>query len=88
MQRAYRVSVDGVDIGIAEDATAFDEIVLAYIAQYAPVDCVSAGLDSQVELEEVYIPQGRADDIMDISAKLRGAARVSYITSGGERVYA
>lgn len=88
VQRAYRVNVDGVDIGIAEDATAFDEIVLAYIAQYAPVDCVSAGLDSQVELEEVYIPQGKADDIMDISAKLRGAARVSYITSGGERVYA
>ncbi len=88
VQRAYSVSVDGVDIGVAEDATAFDELVLAYIAQCAPVDCVSAGLDSDVELREVYIPQGTADDVMEISARLRRAARVSYITSDGERVYA
>ena len=53
VQRAYRVSVDGVDIGIAEDATAFDEIVLAYIAQYAPVDCVSAGLINDGDADRV-----------------------------------
>lgn len=88
VQRAYRVSVDGIDIGVTKDVSALDEVVLAYIAQYTPADCVSAGLDSEIELEEVYIPSGTADDVMEISARLRDLTRVSYITSSGERVYA
>ena len=87
VQRAWNVSVDGVGIGRTGDASALGEIVLAYIAEDAPSGCVSAGLTSSIELSEVYVPEGRVDDVMVISRRLRDMARVSYTMGDGSVVY-
>ena len=76
-----------VGIGRTGDASALGEIVLAYIAEDAPSGCVSAGLTSSIELSEVYVPEGRVDDVMVISRRLRDMARVSYTMGDGSVVY-
>ena len=88
VSRAWRVSVDGLDIGLTADGSALGETVLEYIAQSAPADCVSAVLENELELSEVYIPSGRADDLMELSGRLRSLTRVCYTTSSGELIYA
>lgn len=87
VQRAWDVTVDGIDIGRTGDATALDEAVLTYIAESAPANCISAGLVSRLELSEVYVPEGRVDDVMAISRRLRELTRVSYTLGDGRTVY-
>ncbi len=88
VQRAWNVSVDGVDIGRTDDASALSEVVLAYIAERAPAGCISAGLASSLELTEVFVPEGATDDVMELSARLRNLTRVSYTMGDGSVVYA
>lgn len=88
VQRAWRVTVDGVDIGTVSDASAFDELTLSYIAECTPPGSVSVSLTKNVELDEVFIPTGSADALTDVSARMRSLVSVSYLTESGERVYA
>ena len=88
VQRAWRVTVDGVDIGTVSDVSAFDELLLTYVAELTPPDSVSVSLTNSVALDKVFIPTGYADAASDVSTRLRSLVSVSYLTDSGERIYA
>ena len=88
VQRAWRLSVDGVELGCAGDLSALSEAMEAYIAEAAPPGSVSASVTGTLRSHEVYIPSGRADELLTLMGGLRSLTRVSYMTADGERIYA
>lgn len=88
VELAWRVSVDGVDIGLAADRSAFEETVLAYIAERAPAESLSTSLASELELRGVFIPEGRATPLAELTGRLRALTAVAYVAADGQTRFA
>ena len=78
---AWEVSVDGEAIGLAADRSALGEVLMAAIAEAAPPDSLRAGFSSEIALRELYVPEGAATDLMELSAMIRSLVRVTWVSS-------
>ena len=79
--RVWEVSVDGEAIGLAADRSALGEVLMAAIAEAAPPDSLRAGFSSEIALRELYVPEGAATDLMELSAMIRSLVRVTWVSS-------
>ena len=73
--------MDGEAIGLAADRSALGEVLMAAIAEAAPPDSLRAGFSSEIALRELYVPEGAATDLMELSAMIRSLVRVTWVSS-------
>lgn len=88
VDRAWAVSVDGVELGRAGDISALSESLENIIGTQIPHTAVSAGFDTDIAVWAVAIPEGSESDLMELTAAIRGLARVYYVTPDGAQRYA
>lgn len=87
IDRAWDVSVDGIVVGRTDDRSALGELLMDTIAETAPAGCIRTGFTSDIELSEVFAPEGTLTDLMDLSSRIRSLVRVTYTTSDGQLHY-
>ena len=58
------------------------------IAEAAPAGSIRTGFTSDIELSEVFAPEGTLTDLMELSSRIRSLVRVTYTTSDGQLHYA
>ncbi len=80
---AWRVSVDGEDLGKTTDPTALGEVLESILADRAVHDAVSAEFADTIALRRVFVPEGWEYDLMALSRALRDTTQVISITSDG-----
>ena len=88
VDRAWDVSVDGIVVGRAGDRSALGELLMDAIAEAAPAGSIRTGFTSDIELSEVFAPEGTLTDLMELSSRIRSLVRVTYTTSDGQLHYA
>lgn len=88
VEQAWAVSVDGVELGRAEDISALSESLEDIIGTQIPHTAVSAGFDTDITIRAVAIPEGTESDLTELTAAIRGLARVYYVTPDGAQRYA
>ena len=88
VERAWAVSVDGVELGRAGDISALSESLEDIIGTQIPHAAVSAGFDTDIAIRAVAIPEGTESDLTELTAAIRGLARVYYVTPDGAQRYA
>ena len=88
VERAWAVSVDGVELGRAGDISALSESLEDIIGTQIPHTAVSAGFDTDIAIRAVAIPEGTESDLTELTAAIRGLARVYYVTPDGAQRYA
>ena len=88
VDRAWAVSVDGVELGRVGDISALSESLENIIGTQIPHTAVSAGFDTDIAVRAVAIPEGSESDLMELTAAIRGLARVYYVTPDGAQRYA
>lgn len=89
VERAWAVSVDGVELGRAGDISALSESLEDIIGTQIPHAAVSAGfVDTDIAIRAVAIPEGTESDLTELTSAIRGLARVYYVTPDGAQRYA
>lgn len=88
VERAWALSVDGVELGRVPDISVLSERLESVIGTQVPHSAVSAGFDSEVDIRPLAIPEGTESDLDRLTAAVRGLARVYYVTPDGALRYA
>lgn len=88
VDKAWAVSVDGVELGSVTDISALSETLEVIIGTQIPHTAVSAGFETDIAIRAVAIPEGTDSDLSELSGAIRGLARVYYVTPDGAQRYA
>lgn len=88
VDKAWAVSVDGVELGSVTDISALSETLEVIIGTQIPHTAVSAGFETDIAIRAVAIPEGTDSDLSELSGAIRGLARVYYVTPDGAQRFA
>ena len=70
------------------DVTELTEAILYSAGGVERAWAVSAGFDTDIAIRAVAIPEGTESDLTELTAAIRGLARVYYVTPDGAQRYA
>lgn len=81
---AWRVLVDGVELGTTDDRSVLGELLDGLMASRVSREAVEAQLSGELSFKPVCIPEGRATEDSQLLAAICDAAPVVYTTPDGE----
>lgn len=81
---AWRVLVDGAELGTTDDRSVLGELLDGLMASRVSREAVDARLDGEISFVPVCIPEGRATESALLAEAICDAAPVIYTTPDGE----